>query len=239
MDLNNRVAIITGASKGIGRSISIFLAKQGVKIVLAARTRDKLKETQSMITSFNGTSIIVPTDISKENEIKKLFKIVKKEFGRLDILINNAALIVKGKLVEFSTRDYDKIMDINLKGVFLCCQQALKIMIPQKSGYIINIGSNDVYRNYPGDGAYTASKHGVVGITKTIANEFQEHGIHTALIHPGGVDTGMSLLSRPDLNRDILIPPDDIAKTVLFMLQLSDNSWVDEIYIRRRTAKPF
>ena len=239
MDLNHKVAIVTGASKGIGRSISMFLAKQGVKVTLAARTIEKLKEIQSIITSFKGTSITIPTDISKENEITNLFKITKKEFGRLDILINNAAIVIKGKLVEFSTSDYDKIMNVNLKGVFICCQQALKIMIPQKSGYIVNIVSNAVFKNYPEQGVYTASKHGIVGITKTIANEVQHYGIHTASIHPGAVDTELSLHSRPDLNRSILIPPDDIAKTVLYMLQLSDNSWVDEIYIRRRTAKPF
>jgi len=239
MDLNNKVAIVTGASKGIGRSISIFLARQGVKVVLVARNIANLKETQNIITSFNGTSITIPTDISKVNEIINLFKRTKKEFGGLDILINNAVLVIKGKLVDFSTDDYDKIMNINLKGVFVCCQQALKIMIPQKSGFIINIGSNAVFRNYPEDGVYTASKHGMVGITKTIANEVQHYGIHTALVHPGAVDTEMSLLSKPDLDRSVLIPPDDIAQTVLYMLQLSDSSWVDEIYIRRRAAKPF
>lgn len=238
MDLNNKVAIVTGASKGIGRSISIFLAKQGVKVVLAARTKEKLEETQNIITSFKGTSIIVPTDISKDNEIINLFKITKKEFGRLDILINNAGTVVRGKLVDFSTNDYDKIMNVNLKGVFICCQQALKIMIPQKSGFIINIGSNAVFKNYPEQGAYAASKHGIVGITKTIANEVQHYGIHTALIHPGAADTELISQARPDLGRSALIPPDDIAKTVLYMLQLSDNSWVDEIYLRRRTAKP-
>ena len=238
MDLNNKVAIVTGASKGIGRSISIFLAKQGVKVVLAARTKEKLEETQNIITSFKGTSTVVPTDISKDNEIINLFKITKKEFGRLDILINNAGTVVRGKLVDFSTNDYDKIMNVNLKGVFICCQQALKIMIPQKSGFIINIGSNIVFKNYPEQGVYAASKHGIVGITKTIANEVQHYGIHTALIHPGAADTELISQARPDLGRSALIPPDDIAKTVLYMLQLSDNSWVDEIYLRRRTAKP-
>lgn len=120
MDLNHKVAIITGAKKGIGRSISILLAQQGIKVVLTARTIEKLKETQSMITSFKGTSIIVPTNISKEDKIINLFKKTKKEFGRLDILINNAAIVIKSKMGEFSNSDYDKIMDINLKRVFIC-----------------------------------------------------------------------------------------------------------------------
>jgi len=239
MDLNHKIAIVTGASMGIGKAISIALAKEGVNVVLASRTLEKLMEVKKDIDSFNGNSLIIPTDISKEKDILNLFDKIKKEFGKLDILVNNAGIFIKGNLVNFSVDDYDKIMNVNLKGVFLSCQQALKIMIPQKSGFIINISSNAVFKGYPEQAVYTASKHGVVGLTKTIANEVQQNRISVALIHPGGVDTDLIGYARPDIDKSILIPPEDIAKTVIYMLKLSDNSWVDEIYIRRRAAKPF
>ncbi|MHB8280749.1 MAG: SDR family oxidoreductase [Candidatus Humimicrobiaceae bacterium] len=239
MDLNHKIAIVTGASMGIGKAIGIALAKEGVNVVLASRTLEKLMEVKKDIDSFNGNSLIIPTDISKEKDILNLFDKIKKEFGKLDILVNNAGIFIKGNLVNFSVDDYDKIMNVNLKGVFLSCQQALKIMIPQKSGFIINISSNAVFKGYPEQAVYTASKHGVVGLTKTIANEVQQNRISVALIHPGGVDTDLIGYARPDIDKSILIPPEDIAKTVIYMLKLSDNSWVDEIYIRRRAAKPF
>lgn len=239
MDLNNKIAIVTGASMGIGRSISIALAKEGVSVVLAARTTEKLMEVKKEIDSFNGISLVVPTDISNEDEILNLFNETKKEFKRLDIIINNAAIAIKGNLINFSIGDFDKMINLNLKGVYICCQQALKIMIPQKSGFIINISSNAVFKHYPEQSAYTASKHGVVGFTKCLANEVQQNGISVALIHPGGVDTDLIKYSRPDIDKSLLIPPEDIAKTVVYMLKLSDNSWVDEIYIRRRASKPF
>ena len=109
----------------------------------------------------------------------------------------------------------------------------------QEKGFILNISSNAVFKGYPEQSAYTASKHGVVGLTKSLANEVQQNGISVALIHPGAVDTRLAWQGRSDIDRSILIPLDDIAKTILFMLTLSDNSWIDEIYIRRRTAKPF
>ncbi|MCE5329101.1 SDR family oxidoreductase [bacterium] len=239
MDLNHKSAIVTGASKGIGRAISIALAKEGADIILAARTEEKLREVKKDISSFGGNSLIIPTDMSNEKDILNLFDKTKKEFGKLDILINNAGIFIKGNLVDFRTEDYNKIMNVNLRGVFLSCRQALKIMIPQKSGFIINISSNAVFKGYPEQSVYTASKHGIVGLTKSIANEVQKDGISVALIHPGGVDTELINYARPDIDKSLLIPPEDIAKTVIYMLKLSDNSWVDEIFIRRRAAKPF
>ncbi|MCL4384949.1 MAG: SDR family oxidoreductase [Actinobacteria bacterium] len=239
MDLNNKTVIVTGASKGIGRAISIELAKEGAIVVLAARTKEKLIEVKKNIDSFNGKSLIVPADMSREEDILKLFSKVKEEFGKLDILINNAGIFIGGNLVDFDISDYEKIMNVNFKAVFLCCQQALKIMIPQKNGFIINISSNVVFKGYPQQAIYSASKNAVVGLSKSMANEVQKDGISVALIHPGGVDTELIDSARPDINKSDLMPPEDIAKTIIYMLKLSDNSWVDEIIIRRRTAKPF
>jgi len=239
MNLNNKLALVTGASKGIGKAISIALAKEGANVILAARNNQKLIEVKKEIEANKGNAQIIPTDLSNQEDIFNLFKKVKKEFGKLDILINNAGIFIGGNLIDFSLDDYEKLMNVNFRAVFLCIQESLKIMIPQKSGFIINISSNVVFKNYPQQAIYSASKSAVVGLTKSLANEVQKDGICVALVHPGGVNTDLIDNARPDINKSELMPPEDIAKTIIYMLKLSDNSWVDEIIIRRRTAKPF
>jgi 3-oxoacyl-[acyl-carrier protein] reductase len=224
---------------GIGKSIAVALAKEGVKVVLAARTLEKLKETKKEIESFGGASFIVQTDLSHEEQILDLFKRTIKEYGTLDIIINNAAIALAEEFLNCSSKDFDELINVNLKSVYTCCQQALNIMVPQKSGFIINISSNVAAKCYEKQAIYAASKCGVVGITKSIANEFHKDGIMVALIHPGGVDTRLVTKARPDLDKSLLIRPEDIANTVLYMLKLSDTAWVDEITVRRRAAKPF
>ncbi|MHB1274299.1 MAG: SDR family oxidoreductase [Candidatus Humimicrobiaceae bacterium] len=239
MNLNDKVVVITGASKGIGKNISTALAKEGAITVLVSRNKETLEKTHEEILSLGGKALAIPADISKEEEILNLFSKIKDQFGRLDILINNAATIITGKLVDFSLKDFDKMMQTNLRGLYICCQQALRIMLPQKSGYIINISSVAGFKGYAEQSAYTASKHGVMGITKSLAAEVYKDGIFVSAILPGGVDTELAWYARPDIDRSILISPQDIADTVLYLLHLSDTAWVDQIYIHRKTAQPF
>ncbi len=238
-DLTGQVALVTGASRGIGRTISIELAKKGAEVVLAARNRDALYQVQKEITGGGGRSLPVETDISKEEDIERLFEKVKSGPGKLDILVNNAATGTWGKLVDFPIEDFDRIMSVNLRGLYLCCQQAMRMMVPVRKGFIINISSVVGFKGYPNQSAYTASKHGVMGITKSLAVEAQEHNIQVSAIQPGGVDTGFATSARPDLDTSILILPEDIANTVLYLLSLSDRAMVDQVYVRRRTGTPF
>jgi len=239
IDLKNRVALVTGASRGIGRGISLMLADSGVHVILTARSMDKLQKVKEEITSRGGNATVIPADIAKEQDIKTLFKIIKDKFGRLDIVINNAGIGIWGNLVDFSIEDFDKIMNINVRGTYLCCQQAMKMMIPQKNGYIINISSVVGFKGYPNQSAYTASKHAIMGLTKSLAVEAQEHNIRISAILPGGVETDLSFKARPDLDRSLLILPEDIAKTVLYLLSLSDRAMVDQIFVRRMSSSPF
>lgn len=239
MDLQNKIALITGASRGIGQNISYSLAEKGVHVIITSRTESQLLEVKKNINSKGGKATAIPADLSKETDILNLFDEVNKRFGKLEILINNAGIGVFGKLVDFPIEDFDKIMNVNLRAVYLCCQQALKIMIPARTGHIINISSVVGVKGYPNQTAYTASKHAVMGLTKSLAAEIQEYGICVSVILPGGVDTEFVRQARPDLDRSILIPPSDISNTVLYLLGLSGNAMVDEIYIRRRTNKPF
>jgi len=153
--------------------------------------------------------------------------------------VNNAGIGLFGKVADFAAADLDRVMAVNLRGTFLCCREAMKLMIPQRSGYIINISSVVGIKGYPNQSAYTASKHAVMGLTKSLAVEAQPHGIRVSAVLPGGVDTEMVQASRPDLDRSVLLQPDDIAQTVMFLLSLPERAAIDEIYIRRRASQPF
>jgi 3-oxoacyl-[acyl-carrier protein] reductase len=239
VNLKNQVILVTGASRGIGRSLSVELAARGARVVLAARNEELLQRLEEEIASSGGQALAVRADISEEEDLTRLFDMTAEKYGRLDVLINNAAIGAFGRLADFSIDDFDRIIKVNLRGYYLCCQKALRLMIPVKSGYIINISSIQGIRGYPEQSAYAASKHGVMGLTKSLASEVQEHGIRVSAILPGGVDTELIRQARPDLDSSVLIKTDDIALTVLFLLSLSDTAMVDQIVIRRRAASPF
>lgn len=237
--LAGKVALVTGAGRGIGRVISLALGRAGAHVVLAARTQPELETAAQEIRQASGTASAWPVDLSSEVEIVALFDFVREKLGRLDVLVNNAGLGLFGPVAEFASADLDRLYTLNVRGAFLCCQQALKLMIPQRSGYIINISSVVGFKGYPNQAGYTISKHGLMGLTKSLAVEAQPHGIRVSVISPGGVDTGMIGDARPDLDRSALLQPEDVAQTVMFLLSLSDRAAIDEIYIRRRSSSPF
>lgn len=237
--LDEQVALVTGAGRGIGRAIAMALAGAGAHVILAARSVAELEQVRIAIAETGGQSTVMATDVTDETQICRHFKQIHEQFDRLDLLINNAGIGRFGPTVDFKTEDFDRIMAVNLRGSFLCCREALKMMIPRRSGYIINIASVVGFKGYVHQAAYTASKHGIMGLTKSLAVEAQPHDVRVSAILPGGVDTDMVADARPDLDRTLLIQPNDIANTVLYMLSLSSTAMVDQIYIRRRGSAPF
>ena len=238
-NLKDQIALVTGAGRGIGRSVSLGLARAGAHVVLTARSRGQLEVVAEEISRARGQAVVIPADISRSEDVASLFARVREVFGRLDILINNAGIGLFGPVEEFAAADLDRVLGTNLRGTFLACQEAVRIMKPRKRGTIINISSVVGFKGYPNQAAYTASKHGVMGLTKSLAAEVQEHGIRVSAILPGGVETGLIGDARPDLARAQLLQPEDIAQTVLFLLSLPERAAIDEIYIRRRSSKPF
>lgn len=238
-DLRGQVALVTGGGRGIGRGISHALAAAGAHVVVSARTEAEITAVADQIRGDGCEASAIQADLSREDDVSALFAQVRERMGRLDILIANAAIAPTGPLVDFATADLDALIAINLRGTFLCCQQATKIMLPQRSGYIIVMSSVSGFKTYLKHSAYAATKHGLMGMTKGLALETQEYGIRVSAILPGGVDTQMASAARPDLDRSVLLQPDDIAKTILFLLSLSDRAAIDQIYIRRRTSQPF
>ena len=237
--LSDQVALVTGASRGIGRSIATSLAACGAHVFAPARTTKALDELVDEITENGGQATSVTTDVGDEADVAALFAAIRDTAGQLDILVNNAGVGVFQPLADTRVEDLDRIFAVNVRGTFLCSQQALALMVPRRQGYIINIGSVVSFKGYPEQAAYTASKHAQCGLTKSRAAEAQAHSIRVSAILPGGVDTDLIGQARPDLDRSGLMQPEDIAQSVLYLLSLSDRAAVDEIYIRRKSGTPF
>ncbi len=239
LELDGEVALVTGAGRGIGKAVAEMLAGAGAHVVCAARTETEIAATADSICAAGGKASHYPCDVSKEKQVTEMFQRVRKKLRRVDILVNNAGLGIFGELSQFKTDDFERLVDVNLRGTFLACREAMQIMTKQKSGYIINVSSVMGFRGYENQSIYAAAKHGVMGMTKSLAVEAQEHGIRVSAILPGGVDTDMAHQARPDLDPSILMQPEDIAQAVEYLLSLSDRAAVDQIYVRRRGSKPF
>jgi 3-oxoacyl-[acyl-carrier protein] reductase len=237
--LDGQVALVTGASRGIGRGIALALAEAGAQVVLTARSEDRLRVVEREIRERGGKASNLPADLAEESQVRALFARLAEAYSRLDILVNNAGLGLFGALSDFTAEDFDRLVAVNLKAVFLCCREAMRMMMSRRSGYIINISSVVGLKGYPDQSIYAATKHGVMGITKSLAVEAQPHGIRVSVVLPGGVDTEMLALARPDLTRSKLLRPEDIAQAVLYLLSLSPRAAIDQLYIRRRDSAPF
>ncbi len=187
--LKDKVAIITGAGVGIGKEIARTFASEGAKLVLAGRNRQRLDAAVQVLRSQGASALSIATDVSHEREVLALFDSTMKEFGRLDILVNNAGLVDQAPLEQTSLESWQKILDTNLTGPFLCTREAMKIMKPQGGGRIINIGSISAQMPRPHFAAYSCSKMALVALTTTTALEGRECGIVASCIHPGNVNT--------------------------------------------------
>jgi 3-oxoacyl-[acyl-carrier protein] reductase len=238
-DLNGRVALVTGAGRGIGRAIALAIAAAGGRLFLTGRDRGSLEDTAREIRSRGGAAELLPADVSSEAEAEAVFDALRERFGTLDILVNNAGQGYIGQVAELPVAQLDAMLAVNVRGLYLFCQKAMAMMMSARAGYIINISSVAGFRAYVGQAAYAASKHAVMGITKGLAAEAQPQGIRVSAILPGAVDTALMQSMRPDLARSALMKPSDVADAVMFLLGLSDTCAVDEIYIRRRSSAPF
>jgi len=237
--LGGKAAIVTGAGRGIGRAIALALAASGAQVALAARTGAELERVREEIEARGGCAAVFPADVSEERAASALVQGAAERFGRLDILVNNAGIGIYGPLEGFATGDWDRIMAVNARGAFLTCRAAIPYLRQQPISYIVNIASVVAVKGYANQAAYSASKHALLGMSKALAREVQPYGIRVHAICPGGVDTDIAEQARPDLDRSILIQPEEIADIVLFLVTRQGNAVIDQIDVRRATATPW
>ena len=188
----SRTAVVTGASRGIGRACALELAKAGHAVALASRQADKLEEVAAEIRAAGGTAFVVTLDLASRDAIKETFRKVSKEFGPVQILVNNAG-IIRDRLAMFTTADdWDQVLQTNLSAAFSCCQQVIAPMMRARWGRIVNISSVAAEAGSYGQANYTAAKAGLIGLTKALAQELAPNGITVNAVAPGYIETDMT-----------------------------------------------
>lgn len=233
--MKNKVCILTGAGGGIGSKIAETLFEMGFKLVLLGRNEEKLQKTA------NGRDcLILPGDICDDEYIKETVKKAAEAYGGIDLLINNAGIAQSKPFSEISMEEYDLIMRTNARAPFLLCQTALPYLKASGSGTVINIASVTAHHGYALQSAYAASKHALIGFSKSLSKECYQMGVRVHVISPGAVFTDMVRISRPDLTGEGMLLPEDIAETVRYLIKMRQSASVaDEIQLHRESKEPF
>jgi len=237
--LKDKTFLVTGASRGIGRAVALALAEEGASLVLVSRTKGTLEDLAFHIREAGGQARCITADFSDPDAVFKLTAEVKRMVPQLDGLINNAGQALSASVEDTGVEEWDRIMTVNARSPYFLSQQLLPLMEASPVKTIINIASVVAVQGYPLQSAYTASKHALIGFSKSMARELQDRGYRIHVISPGGVATDMVTGVRPDINTDELIAPEEIAAWVLFLLQNRGNGMVDHIQIRRESKLPW
>ena len=229
MRLAGQVALVTGAGRGIGRAIAVAFAREGALVVLAARSTRELASVQREIEVAGGRALAAPTDVRQEPAVAALVTRTLAEGGRLDCLVTAAGLAAYAPVADAKTEDWDQLIAVNLRGVFLCCRAVLPAMTVQRRGTIINIGSIVTSRILPGSGAYTAAKYGLLGFSRVLAEEMRPHGVRVGVLSAGATDTPLwdAVPQPPD--RALMLKPELIAEAALVMATLPPGATLEEL----------
>jgi NAD(P)-dependent dehydrogenase (short-subunit alcohol dehydrogenase family) len=232
--VTDRVALVTGGGSGIGKAAALQLARDGFKVVIAGRRQDRLDEVEQAASSEGTTVVGIQTDVTKQDDVKRLFAQTKERFGRLDVLFNNAGKGAPGvPLEELTLQQWQEVVDLNLTGSFLCTQEAIKIMKDQdpRGGRIINNGSISAHAPRPNSAPYTSTKHAITGLTKATSLDGRKYDIACGQIDIGNAATEMAsrlgqgaMQPSGEMRPEALMDVQDVAKAVSYMASLSLDS---------------
>jgi NAD(P)-dependent dehydrogenase (short-subunit alcohol dehydrogenase family) len=231
--LTNRIAIVTGGGSGIGRRVAMAFSEYGAKLVVVDINQDAAAHVVSEIEAKRGEAIAIPVDVTQPKEVQKMVDLALKSYGRIDILFNNAGINIRGPAETYSLEDWNKVIATNLTGMFICAQAVGRVMMKQGGGKIINTASVSAKLGHPGNLAYAAAKHGVIGIAKVMAVEWAKYHVNVNCIAPGVIRTSMTakaftdaemykeLVSKVPMGR--LGEPDDLVGAVIFLASEASN----------------
>ncbi|MBT3805916.1 MAG: 3-oxoacyl-[acyl-carrier-protein] reductase [Desulfobacula sp.] len=225
MDFTGKKALVTGSGGGIGKSIALLLADMGADIVVNDVSIDNAQQTAKEVISKGRKAIVSNANVVNDTQVREMFESIASEFGRIDILVNNAGITKDSLLMDMEEEQWDQVMDVNLKGVFLCCRYAAKMMSEQQYGKIINISSASGQIGNIGQVNYAASKGGVISITKTLAKELARYQINVNAVAPGFIKTPMTQTVPEKVEKYLIgqIPlrragePEEIANAIAFL----------------------
>ena len=232
--LGGKTALVTGGGGGIGREIAARLKAAGANVAICGRNVEKLEAAAHAI----GGALRLPGDLLDDTYVQSCVDRTVETFGGLDILINNAGVALSKPFAETTIEDFDRVMATNVRAPFILIRSALP-QLRKARGRVINIASVVAHKGYPLQSAYAASKHALLGLSKSLANELYEDGVRVHVISPGGVYTDMAKVARPDLSPDGLISAAEVADAVMFLLSLDKNAVIDEICLHRQGKAPF
>lgn len=226
--LTDKIAVVTGAGSGIGEAIATLLHEEGAKVVLAGRNKDKLQNVANQLAQDSVK--VVPTDVTKKEEVDELIKIAQQTFGGLDIVINSAGQMLSSKITDYQVDEWDSMIDVNIKGTLYTAQAALPTMLEQSSGHLINIASISGFEVTKSSTIYSATKEAVHTITQGLEKELAKTGVKVTSISPGMVDTAITAAYNPTDRKKL--EPQDIAEAVLYALTQPKHVNVNEITVR-------
>jgi NADP-dependent 3-hydroxy acid dehydrogenase YdfG len=238
--MEGKVIVITGASSGLGAATARLLSEQGALLALGARRKDRIDALADELSSELGKTIAVQMDVTQRDQVKNLVDIAVKEYGRIDVMINNAGLMPQSLLESLKVDDWDRMIDVNIKGVLYGIAAALPYMKEQKAGHIINVSSVAGHKVGPGGAVYSATKHAVRALSEGLRQEVKPYNIRTTVISPGVVATELpdsvtdpAVIGRiQKLYKEIAIPADSFARTVAFAISQPDDVDINEILFR-------
>jgi NADP-dependent 3-hydroxy acid dehydrogenase YdfG len=239
-NIDGKVVVITGASSGLGEATARHLASQGASVVLGARREDRIRSLAGELTSKGGKALAIATDVTDREQVKRLVDTAVKTYGRVDVMINNAGLMPQSPLERLKIDDWDRMIDVNIKGVLYGIAAALPAMKQQKSGHIINVSSVAGHKVRAGGAVYSATKHAVLALSEGLRQEVKPYNIRTTVISPGAVATELpDSVTEPDLSEsfhefyeEFAIPADSFARAVAFAISQPDEVDINEILFR-------
>ncbi|MBA3968008.1 MAG: SDR family oxidoreductase [Nitrospirales bacterium] len=234
--LEGKIAVVTGSSSGIGKAIALRFGEEGATVVVAARRVDLCHQTVGQIKQAGGSAYAQQTDISQEEQVNALMQETIALYGRIDILVNNAGVVGGGRVADTSTKMFDEVVGTNLRGTFFCCRAGFQQMKRQGGGLIINISSVAGVQAWAGTGTYSASKHGIMALTKSLADEGRAFYIKVSAICPGGVADELVDATPEEILNSEKINPYDVAETAVFLATLGYHTVVHQIVLDRLGA---